>query len=391
MVRRLKYIILLLVMAFCLTGCGKEVVVLNDYITYSIDGYNGTGEISFKFDWDSLKSALYDFEDEGFEEKYAALRQNVIFNISKCEDIYNGDLINIGASYSDGIQKLFKGYKFEYEPISISVMGLPDLTYIDIFEGVSITYEGISPNLSVKMDVEMPEGFQLGKEFSISKETGLTVGDRITVTYEGSLEELLDSGYQAQTVTKDYIVDECNLYVLSGEQLDSDYLLNSSEIVGETAYSYAVNNYIDIMKLRYQFVTHVDELNEDGSVPDGYSDFIGQDTVSYAKSCNSLLMNVNGIYLETLIVGQNTSVSGPVNELYYVYEFEYKDKVLGSGSFYIPVKLCNGVIYADTGVDFPLSTLELGEDDITFNKLDIINSLSKGGYSLTEVTGQLKK
>lgn len=166
-----------------LTGCslGKPTISLNDYVTVSCEGRNGSGDVRVHIDYSQMVEDHQDaiekkrinpvFGDETYSMVAdMAFENNDPFDIEFMDvDKYsNGDQVEINISINDSevrkIQEVFKA-NYKFKPFTYTVEGLAEIQEVDPFENVFLNCYGI-------------EGSKYG--VSISDYTKTTVFDPVT-------------------------------------------------------------------------------------------------------------------------------------------------------------------------------------------------------------------
>lgn len=171
-----------------LTGCsGKRTLDFQTIAEFKFIGLNGKGEVIT-----SIKSNIY--ENEIFlerlfpnssakkgKEKLAELMKTVDYTFSESNNLTNGDEITVSVDYDE---ELFtdKEVKTKNTEFKIKVNGLSDGTKIDVFDGLKVTYEGMSGKGYANFDSSNCCDFvQNYVTFGYSKDK-LSNGDKIDVT-----------------------------------------------------------------------------------------------------------------------------------------------------------------------------------------------------------------
>lgn len=174
-------------------------------VTFS--GNNGRG--SYEID----TSALSDVEKDAFYITLTEYHYN---------DLSNGDTITLKAeSYYSKTNGYFvyygddKYYTYDDKALTkdVKVEGLKELSTLDPFEGVTLDYSGIAPELRVSVNTEnCSQVIRDCISFEVDKSRGVTIGDEITVTatvkswYEDTLAEY-GYGTTLSSTTKTFTVE----------------------------------------------------------------------------------------------------------------------------------------------------------------------------------------
>lgn len=243
--RRMRMMILVLFVVFIAVGfivvnamlsLPYESIDLSELATVEIGGYNtaGTAQVVVNDDAvDELLAAVKkDYNEAHFhstdpnDEDYLKFRQSLAFNVDKTVGLSNGSVINLYCSYDKELADTLK-IDITSTTKEITVGGLPTVTRLSVeqvFEGLSVSFTGVSPSLELTMTNESANPFVQGVGFEIVEpkeyySEGETVAIRANYTDDLS-------------VSTQYVVDcpqgECiKEYIASA---DSKYLASASEL-----------------------------------------------------------------------------------------------------------------------------------------------------------------
>ena len=171
-----------------LTGCsGKRTLDFQTIVEFDFIGLNGKGEVTALInkdiydDKEFLEKLFPDNSVKKAKEKLYELMETVNYTFSENNNLTNGDEITVSVDYDE---ELFedKEVKVKNTEFTIKVEELSDGTKIDVFEGLEVTYEGMSGKGYAIFDTNNCCNFvQNYVTFGYSKEN-LSNGDKITVT-----------------------------------------------------------------------------------------------------------------------------------------------------------------------------------------------------------------
>jgi hypothetical protein len=226
-------IVLMLFILILLTACGKDKHEIDNELSVEFNGYDEHGEVDISID----KGELYD--------RLAAMKEidddvdmNGMFELDSIvsdleveakpnEDLKNGDKVELELSYDEDnsldIALDLKDPKIEVEGLA----AIKTLSSDDVFSGVELQYEGISPFLSAEVDASSNEA---ASAFSYSIPEGpFKNGEEITITAEPD-SDLLAYGYKVEEdkFAKKIEVPSEKKYVEKWEDLnkeDQQYIL----------------------------------------------------------------------------------------------------------------------------------------------------------------------
>lgn len=191
MKKRVFYILVTSILIFSismLTGCsGKRTLDFQTIVEFDFIGLNGKGEVTALInkdiydDKEFLEKLFPDNSVKKAKEKLYELMETVNYTFSENNNLTNGDEITVSVDYDE---ELFedKEVKVKNTEFTIKVEELSDGTKIDVFEGLEVTYEGMSGKGYAIFDTNNCCNFvQNYVTFGYSKEN-LSNGDKITVT-----------------------------------------------------------------------------------------------------------------------------------------------------------------------------------------------------------------
>lgn len=195
-----------------LTGCSnKQSLDFQEISNIEFSGLNGSGDVSFTLDESiyengSFLEKLYpDDTTKEAGEKLTELLTDVDYTFSKEEGLSNGDEITVIVEYDED--------KFEENEIkvknsefTVTVEGLSDGTKIDVFDGLEITYSGLSGKGYAIFDTNACDEFTQDYVYFEYSESNLSNGDIITVTANYNIDDANKNLVVIENDTKEYTV-----------------------------------------------------------------------------------------------------------------------------------------------------------------------------------------
>lgn len=188
-------------------------VVPFEKLVCTFEGYDGSAEIKYSFDdiSEEIKNLFYLHVDTDY---YDAKKNGdtITFVADPYGDLGKGYLIRDGKYYTVAEEDLKK---------VVTVSGLKELEMLDLFAGLKFTYDGYAPSLSMKADSsEMPQIVQDNVQYSLSRTSGLNIGDTVTVTariYYSNEKALKEAGYtyDEDKMTMEYTIPANAPHVLA--------------------------------------------------------------------------------------------------------------------------------------------------------------------------------
>ncbi len=195
--------VILIVAMSIFMGTRKTTVKLKKYVTFETEGYDGYGTAVATFDRDkfikdygkkikftrkgkkafSPKKGLFSFNKPKSEVTPAEyFLAYVSGELDKDSNLSNGDTINyVWDNDSDSITPFFK-VKIDEEDVKYVVSGLDEIRSFDAFEGLTLTYSGISKEGSAEIAERKNDGAFQNLRYNIENNSGLSNGDEVTVT-----------------------------------------------------------------------------------------------------------------------------------------------------------------------------------------------------------------
>ena len=211
---------------------------LNDYITIECDGYNSIGKAQAVFDeeqfYDDYEEKLK-FKSSKAEENsdYASAAEHLLENyikgsLDKDTNLSNGDSIKYKWDIDEEGVKTDLKVELEYDDIDYKVEGLEDAETFDLFSNVSVDFEGSAPNGRVVISNNSNTYPVNYWTFEADKSEGLSNGDKITVSFAGTDEDIdecvEETGKIPDTLSKEFEVTGLSSYVTAASQITNDSL-----------------------------------------------------------------------------------------------------------------------------------------------------------------------
>ncbi len=230
-------------------------------------------------------------------------------------DLKNGDVVTIEADPWYSIKNgyfMYDGKYYTYDETKLTkdftVSGLKELTVIDPFEGLEITYTGVCPNLRAEINKDgCAEAVKeyVSFDYDYSDVRDLDVGSTFTITASAYWysEELADAGFrlESEKVTKTFTVPaEVNKYIndiSSAKSCDFDTLMKPvyDSINGEVGDRWLSGLTLD------GTIAKVDKITLDTTFLVAPAEIATQDNVLYQTGRAELTLVVNGANVKKTI------------------------------------------------------------------------------------------
>jgi uncharacterized OB-fold protein len=215
---------------------------LSKYVTVSYGSGVSEGKVFEKFDEDGFKEAVLakngitttstDFSNVTSQDmaKYTKeatiagnaeiLANSIKVTVDPKKDLTEKDRVNINVDYdASALKKCNIG--LSNTKYSKKVSDLPKLKSYDPFEEIEVSFTGISPDLTAKLNKTSDD---MGGTYSLSKKDDIAVNENVTVTYKNNEEKLNEQGYTMASTTKDYATDKAAFYVTDVKDISSETL-----------------------------------------------------------------------------------------------------------------------------------------------------------------------
>lgn len=172
----------------------------------------------------------------------ATAMDTIELTLDKEANIANGDVITATITYDNEIANEVD-IEFVGETVTITAGGLESVAEVDPFEGLNVTFSGISPYGSVDYEYVGGNEYVETYYFSVSQWDGLKNGDTVTITYDTTDENTMWSGYVATTKEMTYEVTGLQEYVPAYADMSEDFLTTLKGETEDTIYAYTAGNY----------------------------------------------------------------------------------------------------------------------------------------------------
>ena len=232
--KRITSIMLVLTMLIgilSLTGCSViqklpffgKTLNLNDYLLYTVSGYDGYGELEFNIDDAALSEDIAEIKGTDTFTVYDLVR-NIRVDMKgswdKTSELSNGDTINFRWNVDEKRIKDLYGIKVTCKDISEKVSGLKEVQKVDVFNNMEVSVTGIAPDGYLNK-ISFPD--YPGIRATADKYSDLSNGDVITITIESSPESTLETyGMVPEKSSTTYTVSELSEYVAKVADIPED-------------------------------------------------------------------------------------------------------------------------------------------------------------------------
>ena len=233
MLHNIKKIRILLVFALVLSSAVFASACSNDsktslapYVSVVENGLSGEGTATVEVDWAGIKNQILgtvpadSAARDAYYEKAADLERSLSFVLDKTNALSNGDEVTVSIVCSE---KASISYNIKmFESFTVKLEGFLKQTRIDLFDGLEVSFEGYSPNVTAVLKNVGKNDFLKAVTFTANKTQNLVLGDEILVTATYSEDFAESLGYTPISTTKTYTVQEVAYYPYSYAELPTD-------------------------------------------------------------------------------------------------------------------------------------------------------------------------
>ena len=229
----------------------------SDYIVFEASGFNGSGTASAWFNSDAFSQDVAARWAELFPEKDPTDYYNLesYYNCAFCtqieldkqEGLSNGDTVT-GTISQFGTEIPECGITFEAGEFSTQISGLAEPQEVDLASAVTISFEGVIPNVRVLYDVDYDQPFVRCTSLTSLSSTyeQLHNGDEYTLEITYDEEALRAAGFIASGTTASATVEGLPSIDFTLEGLSDPLLADMAAEAEERAVQYVKDNFSGI-------------------------------------------------------------------------------------------------------------------------------------------------
>lgn len=259
-------------------------ILLDDFISLEFSGYNTVGKAHITFDYNLFIDQYGEkikFKSEEAKEEFiqyypdsaelspaACWLMLVKVGLNQYDSLSNGDLITLKSNSADSAVTKYFNYIAVYDDAEYIVEGLEELTEINLFADMTLSFAGYSPTITV-FTAELSSKWAALENLSIdiSKTAHLAEGENIDIslqTMDGTdiNEYLATYGYAPATISQSFEASGAGHYITSSNEIAAD-ILEQLKLQSETIYT----NYLQTKNgSDYQWTHDVNQINYIGSI-----------------------------------------------------------------------------------------------------------------------------
>lgn len=290
--RSSKFIlVLMLIFVALVCGCGKAEkeeeaekpkkesgIDLSKYVVCEVTGYDGFGRATVSLDIDRM---AVDYEKKlKFNSKGAKrygessmtpvrlIKDGATVTLEKETELSNNEKVKFKITLDDTITEYLR-CKFTGLSSTYVVEGLDPVVECDPFDGVNVSFAGVSPFGKASVDRFDDKESVSYYDFSFENSDNLKNGDTVTLNYNvsGGVSDYAEKhGVHYTATSKQYTVSGLSEYILSEKDIPADFIEKSKADVEALIQKETANQYKDaaiLSDLKYVgYVTDVGNSNE---------------------------------------------------------------------------------------------------------------------------------
>ncbi len=243
-------VVVVLIAAICIGNVIGKTVDLNDYAVVVFEGYDTRGKAHYEFDAEAFEEDYGEkIKDPGEEAEFFGLTGADLFidslshEIDKTEYLSNGDEVTLVWDIDKDALKKEYGLRVKAKDQTFTVSGLEEIATFDPFEGVELSFAGLSPYGTATLDQYPSDN---GLYYQLSESYDLANGDAVTLSVSYSWDEdsyIAQYGKLPSSMEKEYTVEGLDEYVSAYADIDATLLEEMKKQSEDVIYSYAAKNY----------------------------------------------------------------------------------------------------------------------------------------------------
>lgn len=205
-------------------------------------GYEGNGNADIYFDQEVFNKKITDAIGKKKKVDISVLSSCIHYNLGRADQLSNGDTVTLEVSYDNDRAKEYK-IKFVGESFEYKVKGLDSLTEIDPFEDLTVSFNGISPNMELYYEYTGDEDIIDEDMFNADQYENIAIGDMVTISLDVSEEYMESNGYQATQLSKEYECTEGSLYLTALSQIPDSALEEFTDAAEDCITAFYADHY----------------------------------------------------------------------------------------------------------------------------------------------------
>lgn len=247
---------------------------LDQLVVVDFTGYDTVGSATVHIDYENYDQQLGEALKIDQEDLYSSLKYSICtdafqLSLDKESNLSNGDEVTVKIEYDNESVEDFK-IRFSGDDVTFVVEGLEELQAIDPYEGLEVSFDGISPDGYIDYYYNGISSYVSEDNFIVDKSTDLKNGDIVTISVEPYNERLAaQNGYQLIETSKTFMVEGLDEYLQTASAIPKEFLEYAKEEAQDTINAYVAREYNDecpLTSIEYAgYIFNVAKEGEDAS------------------------------------------------------------------------------------------------------------------------------
>ena len=211
-------------------------ILLSDYVTLKLDGYDHYGTATPVVNGDS---------------EYAEFWSTVTASVNQGINISNGDELTVTFKYDEEVARSNK-LRIDDSEAKVVIEGLAESTIVDdelIFSGLTVTENGLSPKVSITVENTSEDSLISGVVYSVEGDRRFfSDGDVVQIKAElpeGAFDshEYVSDREPGEAYIYEYPVVSEDCYIMNAADISAELLKNMEQIGADLIYAADANEY----------------------------------------------------------------------------------------------------------------------------------------------------
>lgn len=208
-------------------------VNLSKYISVDYTGANGFASANIKADNDKIYETVSKGETSGEKlSKYRAFADSVKPH-TDASDISNGESYTVEVQYDTQLADEL-GLNIVNDNYKIKAKGITDGQQIDLFENISVTFTGVSPDAAIDIKNNWEDDFLKNLEIVPDKTDSISKNDEITISCKTSEDDFKRHGYIVSELSVKVKADKLSVYTNEATDIPADTLSETDKVCSQT-------------------------------------------------------------------------------------------------------------------------------------------------------------
>ena len=191
---------------------------LRDVVSVTYSGCDTQGVAEISADWEEINSSVLKKKTDR-----QAFEHQLEYTLDRTEGLSNGDELTLKVSYDPAVLEECR-VRLRQDTLTFTVEGLEEMTILDFFADVKVTFEGTEPGGSAMVSNLSTDPFLQTVTYDISPVSDLSNGDTVVLTAVYDADEATSLRIAPQATEKTYTVEGLTTYVRNPSELNQEAL-----------------------------------------------------------------------------------------------------------------------------------------------------------------------